>query len=525
MRIKHLLATFILLIFAGQLSAAEQRPNVVLFFADDMYQEMLNYRDKQVSDEVRYLTPHLDRLASEGVVMAGAHITTPICTPSRFNLLAGKYASRCQSVKFKRTIKKIGFPIISWNSVIHRDHPHLGRYLDDAGYFTGFVGKNHIIKGEERSPRLDKDADLNNPKVLAGARNVYQQQKDYILTAGFDYAASLYSHNPDALGPEEISVHNMDWQTHGALQFLDRAAEQDEPFFLYFATTMVHSPNHHHRSWNADRRATPIGMLDKAHNVLPPAESVPARLKASGLTIEEPKNAGNVLVLDDSLGALMERLEENGQADNTIIIFYNDNGQNGKGCIYQSGAMGPAIVWKRGGFGELKRSDAFINTIDVAPTILDLCGVKYSEGAFDGVSFQPVLSREKKSVQDALFFEIGVTRAVRKGNWKYLAFRMPSDPEQVRRGPLRESALPMLPKDLPPPAFGHVMGHGIEGGECESQSAYYYPDQLYNLADDPGEQNNLADDPKYNAKLSEMKKLLRTHLASLPGKFPLDSPR
>lgn len=502
-------------------ASAGQRPNVVLFFADDMYQEMLNYRDRKPGEKKSYLTPNIDRIAAEGVVFSNAHIATPICTPSRFNLLAGKYASRCQSVKFKRTIKKVGFPIISWNSVIHAEHPHLGRYLDDAGYFTGFVGKNHIIKGPDRLPRIDREADVNDPKTIAFMRDLYAKERDYVLTAGFDYAASLYSHNPDAIGPPPIAVHNMDWQTHGALEFLDRAAKKGDPFFLYFATTMVHSPNHHHRSWNADRRATPLGMLDQPHDVLPPADTVPKRLAKAGISIEEPKNAGNVLVLDDTVGAVMRRLEKLGLADNTLFVFYNDNGQNGKGCLYQSGAMGPAIVWKRGGFGDLKRSDAFINTIDVAPTILDLCGVKYAEDAFDGVSFHPVLTGEKDSVQDALFFEIGVTRAVRKGYWKYVAFRMPEDPEQVRRGPLRESAKAMLPAGLAAPAFGHVMGHGIEGGECETQPAYYHPDQLYNLADDPGELKNLAGDPKHAAKLKEMKKLLGQHLKRLPGDFPL----
>lgn len=219
----------------------------------------------------------------------------------------------------------------------------------------------------------------------------------------------------------------------------------------------------------------------------------------------------------------MDRLEKNGLADNTIVIFYNDNGQNGKGCIYQSGTMGPAIVWKKGGFGDLKRSDALVSTIDVAPTILELCGVEYTDDAFDGISFAPVLRGETDSVQDKLFFEIGVTRAVLHDNWKYLAFRMPKNPEQVRRGPLRESAQAMLPPDLPPPAFGHVMGHGIEGGECESYPAYYHPDQLYYLTDDPGEQKNLAGDPEHAVKLAAMRALLKSHLDTLPGAFPIHS--
>lgn len=72
----------------------------------------------------------------------------------------------------------------------------------------------------------------------------------------------------------------------------------------------------------------------------------------------------------------------------------------------------------------------------------------------------------------------------------------------------------MLPKDLPSPAFGHVMGHGIEAGECGSYLAYYYPDQLYNLAADPGEQKKLAGDSKYNKRLLEIKELLRRHVAT-----------
>ena len=153
------------------------------------------------------------------------------------------------------------------------------------------------------------------------------------------------------------------------------------PFFLYFATTVPHGPNEADRSWNANPLITADGYMDEPLNVLPPRKSIPKRLKKAGLS---GKGKENLLWLDDSLGALIKKLEQHNLIDNTLIFFFNDHGQKAKGTVYQGGVHNPCIVWRKDGFKCGNVSKAQISNVDFAPTILDYAGVNYSEVEFDG---------------------------------------------------------------------------------------------------------------------------------------------
>ena len=90
-----------------------------------------------------------------------------------------------------------------------------------------------------------------------------------------------------------------------------------------------------------------MGYLDEAPNVLPARNTLSERLKEAGIT---ERGKENVLWLDDAVGALLDKLEEHGILDNTIIFFFNDQGQHAKGTLYQGGLLNPSIIWKSGGF-------------------------------------------------------------------------------------------------------------------------------------------------------------------------------
>ena len=126
---------FILTCLAGLLHAADQeRPNIIFFIADDMYPEMLNYLPE---GEGKNLSPNLDRLAREGTVMMNQYVASPVCTPSRYNSLTGKYASRATNREFlEKTRQEEGQTVIQWNSFITRNDKTLPHYLRDLGYVT-----------------------------------------------------------------------------------------------------------------------------------------------------------------------------------------------------------------------------------------------------------------------------------------------------------------------------------------------------------------------------------------------------
>ena len=127
---------------AQTLAAAPGRPNIIFIIADDMYRDMLNFTPEGRN---RNCTPNLDRLAAEGVVMEGQHIVSPVCTPSRFNCLTGRYASRARNAAFTQMTQRGGMSLVVWNTMLLADDVTLPRLLQKAGYTTGTVGKHHCV--------------------------------------------------------------------------------------------------------------------------------------------------------------------------------------------------------------------------------------------------------------------------------------------------------------------------------------------------------------------------------------------
>jgi arylsulfatase A-like enzyme len=507
-----LAAGALVLIQAGAQASPAGKPNIILIYSDDMYKNMFNFLPQGRSGgRALNLTPNLDRLAAEGVVLRGFHITSPVCTPSRYACLTGRYAGRARNEGYVAQMRRAGLGIITWNTQITPEDTTLAKLLKQAGYATGMVGKNHTI--QTGAVRLPASADPHDPDVRTRLKENEQRTVAGIRRAGFDFVGGIYNGNADDIGPRAVAVHNMEWLTAAGLTFLDQSQSrgQDRPFFLYFAPTLVHGPTAPERSWGADPKVTPFGYLDTPPAVQPPRSSLPQRLADAGLAGQHREN---ILWLDDAVGALLARIKELGLEDNTIIVFANDNGQEDKGSIYEGGASSAAFVWKKGGFPCGRDTPALLANIDLAPTILDLAGVpQLTTGTFDGRSFRPVLEGRAAEVRDELYLELGFTRGLRRGHWKYIALRYPPDPGRFAL------AAAILNRAPGRPPFGHIAGSDVEQKAIAHHPAYWDPDQLFDLASDPDEQTNLARDPRHATTLEEMKRCLRGHLEAMPGGF------
>jgi len=507
-------------------SAQKQKPNIIFFIADDMTRDMFNCLPESKG---KNLTPNLDKLAAEGTLLMGQHVSATVCTPSRFNVLTGKYASRANNPKVLRQLKKNeGQRIVEWNTHIMHGEANLAALLKDAGYRTGAVGKNHVyeVDGWKEVPLT---ADANDKKVMKQQLANYKATQKAYLACGYDYAEGLFYENPDFNGPRALAVHNLDWSAEAALNFINKKEKQ--PFFLYFATTLPHGPLKAERAWNADRTIVPTGSLDKAPDVLPHQSTIPKRLKKSGKQVND--RLANLLWMDDALGALMDGLKANGTYDNTIIFFFNDHGQFAKGTVYQGATSNPSIVWRSKGFKAGHINHTLVSNVDFTPTILDLAAVNFKPDDFDGRSFAKVLNGEEADERASLYFEIGYSRGVRKGNYKYMAVRYPdwvndlSAEDRVRiladynkklsiRGKGPNNSDPNKP-------FGHVQ-IVPGGGDAEFPATQRYPfyadaDQLYDLNADPNEQKNLYALPEYKAVVADMRAELMKHIQSIPGSF------
>ncbi len=507
---------------------AKRKPNIVFFIADDMHPRNFNCLRQ---GKGRNLTPNIDRLAREGVLMTGQHVASPICTPSRYNVLTGRYASRAQNHSFKRRTEAEGQTVVEFNTHILKTDVTLAKLMQKAGYVTGMVGKNYVIHVSGLKRFRNFDASAKDPKNAAILKANHDRVCKAIGETGFDYVDRVYHNNPNFLGLREVAVQNMEWITQGGLNFIGK--NRDKPFFLYFATTVPHHPTDARRSWNANPLISAVGYLDSAPKVQPPRSTIPERLKAAGLPVNG--STANMLWLDDAVGALLDKLKTTGQLDNTVFFFFSDHGQSSKGTLYQGGVHDPSIVWRKGGFPCGPKSDALVHIVDFAPTILDIAGYDYSKAEFDGASFLSQLRGKPPAAGRVLYFELGYTRAIRKGQWKYLAVRYPEQVENMslekRKKVLekwnaarRRRHVAIVTTD-PTAKFSHLTPIP-GGGHAEASSTGVYPgyydrDQLYDLSSDPTEQKNLANDPKHKQKLREMKQELQKILDTLPGKFNL----
>jgi arylsulfatase A-like enzyme len=505
-----------------------EKPNIIFFIADDMYPEMFNCLPE---GEGKNLTPNLDRLAAEGTIMMNQYVVSPVCTPSRFNCLTGNYASRATNKQFlAKTEHEEGQTVIQWNSFITDQDRILPHYLKELGYTTGMVGKNHVIAAGGLEGFPDFNADPRDPEIAKKIEDNYLKVEKSILNCGFDFTGGIYHNNPNFIGVSELAVQNLDWITKAGVEFIDENHEKQ--FFLYYATTVPHGPTEPERSWNADPTITAGGFLEEAPEVMPPRHTIPERLIEAGLGGYDKEN---VLWLDDALGALISKLEEHNILEKSIIFFFNDHGQHAKGTLYQGGAFNPSIIWKAGGFPCGDVCEAKISNVDFAPTILELAGAENPERGFDGRSFKAALDGKESESRESLFFELGYARAVIMGNYKYYAVRYPEyaknwTPEERaeildRYNEGRAFRNMVIVNRDPEKSFSHlevVPG----GGHAENHSygknpGYFDPDQLYDLAADPGEMTNLANSPEYEEILLDLKAELQKYLDDLPGKFDL----
>jgi arylsulfatase A-like enzyme len=514
------------------------KPNIIFFITDDMLPHHFNFLPET---ERKVLTPTIERLAKEGIVLPNQYTVSPLCTPSRYSVLTGRYPSRANNPWFKQTTENNGNqPHVEFNTHILKTDKSLPRLMKKAGYMTGFVGKNHVIEVHpnpySRKDFPDNDASAKDPKNESKLKVAHDKVCQGIREVGFDYVDRVYHNNPHFLGLHELAVHNMDWMTEGGMNFIKQYHDRDEPFFLYFATTLPHGPVNATSAWNADPLKSAVGYLKEAPKVQPARETIPERIRAAGL--EPTDDACNILWLDDALGALVKQLEEVDELDNTVIFFFNDQWMESKGTVYQGGTHTPSIVWRKGGFPAGETCDALVNSTDFAPTILDVAGYDSSKIDFDGESFWPYLTTDKEQRDGrVLYFELGYGRGLLKGDWKLVSIRYP---EHIANMPMEERErvleewnaerrrrhIPIVTED-PTKGFSHLTaipggGHAeVQSTGTEHYPGYYDPDQLYNISDDPGEQNNLANNPEYEEKVEELKAEMQEVLDTLPGEFNL----
>lgn len=517
---------------ASAVPAAEEArpPNVVFIIVDDASRCDLGFLSETG------LTPHIDRLAREGVYFSRGYTASTVCTPSRYACLSGRFPSQCSDPAFARDITPEGMTVVAFNTHLEDDRPNLPRVMRKAGYVTGIVGKWHIgVHGyrEQVPPPGSNPAD---PTIDAMLKENQRNLVKAIQAYGFDYAANLTAgnaHDSRALKNTGCTAHNMEWLTEGALTFIEE--NRDRPFFLYFSTTLPHSPRPV-ESLNADPRISAGGLLERPVAAQPSRKSVLQRVKQAGL----PERAAGMTWVDDGIGAILDKLKALDLEQETLVIFFNDHGMENasKNSLYDGATRTPIIAYWPGRFrpgecGEL------VQNVDFAPTIFDACGITPpADMDLAGASFLPwAEGRTPAAWREYAYSEIGFTRALTGKRWKYLAFRLPPGTQLTREESLRQQKefLDKIKREHtwvkwePDPEARITHTGGPPGGHFLNRLTfqanppylpnYYDPDQLYDLEKDPTETTNLAGDAEHAGQLQGMQEAMRDVLEKLPGTF------
>ena len=495
--------------------AHDDRPNFVLIVTDD--QNTFDY----ATYGGNVLTPHVDRLASEGVRFDNAYTVTTVCSPSRYATLTGRLPGRCTHPDFFRVSPKGSISRVSNRSMtLEKDRPNLMKSLQASGYTTGIAGKWHLgtwMAGWEEDgvwlyppgfhemelKSYPRDAAFDDPEFNEKLAYNQSRFRDELSTYGWDTGNAIIWMNPRELHHDGLNNHNQEWITHGATSFIKEHA--DEPFFLYMATTISHVPDPRETlNRDDDPRHTGSGYMTDHLGVQASRATIAERVAKAGT---DPDLA-YLTWLDDGIGAIIRTLEDEGIADNTVIILISDHGFTGKATLYESGTHVPFIVHSPARFAPAT-SDLLVQNLDIAPTILELAGIEPGEDMIlDGQSLVPLLeqSLDEDSWREDLYFEYGYARAIRYGSWKYISIRYPAEDVVA----YRNGAADRLP------SIG--FNRGLGAWQAERQPHYWETDQLYNLEEDPQESQNLSSDPAYSDILVEMKQRLIPRLAIYPDR-------
>ncbi len=383
-------------------------PNFVIIFIDD-----LGYADIGPFGSKLNRTPNLDRMAAEGMTLTSFYVPASVCTPSRAALMTGSYPQRVD-------MERNALPGTGNNLVLFPGDPKglnpseitIAEVLKDAGYATACIGKWHLGDQKQWLPRthgFDTYFGIPYSNDMGSSRPQWNYPPLPVLRE-----EAVIEEEPDqALLTKRY--------TEESLAFIE--ANKDKPFFLYLPHTMVHLP-----------RFASKDFLGKSNNGL------------YGDIVEE---------LDWSVGKILDKLVDLGIDDNTVVLFFSDNGgtrstdtyevsnlplRGGKGSMFEGGFRVCSLAWGPGTVPAGKVSNEILTSMDLLPTFAKWAGTRIPENRqIDGKDITNILQGEAnaRSPHETFFYRrANLLYAVRSGPWKLFLRDYPYAGETIQAGTL-----------------------------------------------------------------------------------------
>ena len=442
-----------------RLSAADQKPNILLILSDDQSVPHIGaYGDANCKQN--QLTPNLDAFAAASMRFNRAYTAAPQCAPSRMAIFSGRSPVGLGSTRF-------GQPPSA-------QIPRFTDLLKKSGYWVGLDGRNHHLDGKNSElPHVEAEMQAQ------GMRGpLFDARFDHVMKNSTKGAA--LEKVPALVGAALDEVHD------------------GKPFFLYFGF------NQPHRPWGEDHDG-----IDPEKLTLPPDfPDLPE------VRLDYARYLANVRDLDRGFGMVMKLLKDRGLDENTIVIFMGDNGESllrGKGTLYGRGLHVPLIIRWPGQVKPGSTSDILVSGEDLAPTILAAAGLQPAAG-MTGISFLPALLGQEFTGRDHLFAERGphagpvtrtdgfdLSRSVVTSHYHFIYNALPE-----------RSYWPvdMDEKNIAWEALGNAHKAGTLP---KDQDVMYFQNprptfELYDLENDPFELHNLAGQDSVKSVEEELRK-------------------
>lgn len=408
---KKYLVNFITILFISLNSVfcyaqSSKKPNVIIIYTDDQGAvDLGSYGSKDI------YSPNIDKLAKSGTRFTQSYVAAPVCAPSRAALLTGKYPQNAGvSGNTSATPGSKGLAASQYT---------MAELFKDNGYATGHIGKWHLGMDKESSPN----------------------------SQGFDYSfghlrgcIDNYSHFFYWEGP---NVHDLyengkevfydgqyfpDLASEKAIDFVEK--QKEEPFFMFYAINMPHYPYQPTQKWREYYKDTPKPRGDYA---------------------------AFISTIDERIGFLIDKLEQLGIRENTIIIYQSDNGystetrafngggdsgpyRGAKSSLFEGGIRLPTIINWKNNLPENNVNNQFIMNIDWMPTLSKFCNLTISTDSIDGLDASEMIQNPAaNSPRTSAFWKYGNQWVVRKGNWKLIG--NPKDTSNKGKLDLEKDAL------------------------------------------------------------------------------------
>jgi arylsulfatase A-like enzyme len=457
--------------------AAKQKPlNIVFILVDD-----LGYMDIGANNpNCFYDTPNIDKLAKTAMRFTNGYAANPVCSPTRYSIMTGKYPTRVKATNFFSGRRGGKFNPAPLHDRMDLEEVTIAEALKKHNYATFFAGKWHLGPTEKHWP-TKQGFDVN---VGGYSRGGPYGGKKYFSP----YGNPRMSDGPDG-------EHLPDRLATDCAKFIE--INKDKPFLAYLSFYSVHTPLIARKDLIAKYKAKAEKLGLNGKKEFAPEEQVfPTKQKRQVRILQKHAVYGGMVeAMDAAVGKVLDKLDELGIADNTAVCFMSDNGglstsegsptsnlplRGGKGWLYEGGIREPYIIRWPGHAKPGSTCDVPVISTDFAPTILAMAGLPaIPKRHLDGVSLVPLLNGSDKLDREALYFHYphysnqgGIPgAAIRMGDWKLI--------------------------------------ERFEDGRVH----------LYNLTKDIGERNDLAGEASQKARVNSMRSKLHQWYKDVDAKF------